>query len=156
MKVIMSFFLLIAPFKFYQHPSELTIIDEEEVLMTIDRDEYYLNYLEEPFINQIKLKQLFATLNDDIYQQPIDATLDGAGNIIEERPGFILDELSLYRSFLQYFYEGYPSKITIPKVKIYPRVDSELLAEIRENQLNGYVTHYNARNKERSHNIYLS
>ena len=44
----------------------------------------------------------------------------------------------------------------IPVRTVYPRVDSEVLANIRTQMLGHYVTYFNSRNKERSHNIFLA
>src|SRR5699024_11635921 len=43
-----------------------------------------------------------------------------------------------------------------PKLPVYPQVSSELLAEINVNQIGHYVTYYDEKNVERSHNILLS
>ena len=41
-------------------------------------------------------------------------------------------------------------------MNVFPRVDGELLAEIKEKPIGHYVTYYNARNRNRSHNIRLA
>ncbi len=46
--------------------------------------------------------------------------------------------------------------IDIPVQPIFPRVDSELIAEIKSKMIGHYVTFYNANNKERSHNISIA
>jgi vancomycin resistance protein YoaR len=44
----------------------------------------------------------------------------------------------------------------VPLSEIYPKVDSELLADIRIQQIGQYVTYFNSYNKSRSHNIFLA
>lgn len=155
MKIIMSFFLLMLPF-FEPSPKELTILDNDHVLEKIERDDYQLDIIETPFIDESKLKQLLNKLSDEVYKQPMNAKLDENGKIVEEQTGMMLDQTKFYHLFLEYMYKGNPTEITIPKTKIYPQVNSELLADISENQLSQYITYYQEKNKERSHNILLS
>src|SRR5690625_7490070 len=44
----------------------------------------------------------------------------------------------------------------LPVKLIYPRVDSELLSEISEQEIGSYVTYFKKNNKERTHNIKLA
>src|SRR5699024_11278997 len=73
---------------------------------------------------------------------------------------YLHDALPIWSAFKQkfytLFYNGTQKKMTVPKRKVYPRVDSELLAEIRSKEIGYYVTHYNENNKQRSHNIQLA
>jgi hypothetical protein len=46
--------------------------------------------------------------------------------------------------------------INVPLRAIYPRVDSELLANIRGKMIGHYTTYFNSQNKERSQNIRLA
>ncbi|HEX6595105.1 MAG TPA: VanW family protein, partial [Bacillota bacterium] len=71
--------------------------------------------------------------------------------------GVILDRLTFQEMFYTFFYSNERmKKMLIPKKLIYPRVDSELLAEIRVQEIGSFQTYYNESNKERSHNIYLA
>src|SRR5699024_11270481 len=78
------------------------------------------------------------------------------GKIVPEKPGYKLDRPAFKQKFYTLLYNGTKKKMTVPKRKVYPRVDSELLAEIRSKERGYYVTHYNENNKERSHNIQLA
>ena len=44
----------------------------------------------------------------------------------------------------------------IPILKVYPKVDSELLSDIRSMRIGRYVTSFNPQNKKRSNNIQLA
>src|SRR5699024_8276448 len=70
--------------------------------------------------------------------------------------GIRLDREEFLTSFLKYFYGGKSTTIEIPKLIYYPRVSSELLAEISVNRIGHYTTYYDENNVERSHNILLS
>lgn len=150
----MSLFLFIIPFK--DPMNELTIMDNDVTIATIDREDYMFDFIETPFVNDKKLMELAKKINDEIYEQPMNARIDNHGKIIEGQAGLMLDQLEFYRLFYQYFYEKHPTKFTVPKINIYPRVNSELLSIIKEKKLGNYVTHYKESNLERSHNIHLS
>src|SRR5699024_4552430 len=91
-----------------------------------------------------------------VSKSPIDASFDENGAIVEEIPGIRLDREEFLTSFLKYFYGGKSTTIEIPKLIYYPRVSSELLAEISVNRIGHYTTYYDENNVERSHNILLS
>lgn len=57
---------------------------------------------------------------------------------------------------MTYFYDNRPAEIEVPRLTVYPKVDSEVLADIRTQQIGRYVTYFNSFNKERSHNISLA
>src|SRR5690625_1089157 len=115
-----------------------------------------LDYIETPFIDENKLTNLMSKLNNKVYEKPKNAFINKNGEIKEGQVGFALNHKKFLQYFFQFFYQGNPEKIKIPKIKIYPRVNSELLAAISENQLSSFTTYYKESNVERSHNIYLS
>lgn len=156
MKLIMSFFLLVMPFELSIKPNNLTIVDNDQTIKTVEREEYLHHYIGTPFIHEKKVKQLMKKIKAEIYEPPLNAKLNEKGEIVEEQTGLTLNQTKFHRLFLQYIYNGKPTKIYIPKTKVYPRVDSELLANISENRLHFYETYYNESNEERSHNIFLS
>lgn len=151
--IILSFILSLAVL---ETADGLTITEEEEIVELVDRQYYSIPYADPLFFDTEKLEILLNKLNETVSKQPINASLNEQGIIIEEIPGIRLDREKFIESFLNYFYGGKSRTIEIPKLYTYPRVSSELLAEIRMNNIGNYVTYYDANNIERSHNISLS
>src|SRR5699024_4644046 len=79
-------------------------------------------------------------LDEQVYEKPMDATINKQGKIVPEKPGYKLDRPAFKQKFYTLFYNGTKKKMTVPKRKVYPRVDSELLAEIRSKEIGYYVT----------------
>lgn len=133
-------------------PDQLVIKKDGEPVETIDRNAYAFSF----FINEAKLDRLFDELNKKVYKKPVDARLDDKGEIVPERPGKALDSHVLNLAVRKFIYQGEPTEMELPTKRIYPRVGSELLSEIREKEIGSYVTHFKKDNKERSYNIKLA
>lgn len=151
---LLSFILLFIPFEMVA--SDLTVTEEDEIVELVDRDYYSIPYTDKLFVDIEKLEILLNNLNETVSKEPIDASLNEQGEIIEEIPGIRLDRKKFIESFFQYFYDEELRTIEIPKLNTYPRVSSELLAEISVNNIGNYITYYDEKNLERSHNILLS
>ncbi|HLR79447.1 MAG TPA: VanW family protein [Bacillota bacterium] len=132
------------------------IITDNEISETIVRDQFSLLDASSLFVDPTKLKHIMDRLDEQVYEKPMDATINKQGKIVPEKPGYKLDRSAFKQKFYTLFYNGTKKKMTVPKRKVYPRVDSELLAEIRSKEIGYYVTHYNENNKQRSHNIQLA
>lgn len=153
MKILLiSLFLLMAPLEAEAVADHLIVKQDEEQVYTIDRHTYAFFY----FINEAKLGQLLDELNEKVYQKPIDAKLNDKGEIISGKPGKTLDRQAFHLAFRKFIHQGEPTEIEIPVKSIYPRVDSELLSEIREKEIGSYTTYFQKNNKERTHNIKLA
>lgn len=120
------------------------------------RDHYTFPFRDGLFIENNKLDQLFEMIEQKVYEAPVDAKLDAQGQIVKEKTGLTLDRQAFEKQFRSFFYEGKPTKLEVPKKPVYPRVDSELLANIHEKKIGSYVTHFKPSNKERTHNIELA
>ncbi|GGG13490.1 VanW family protein [Paenibacillus abyssi] len=135
-------------------PDQLIITFQGQAAITVDRDEFTL-----PGTSMIDLEKLDSLLNlldKRIYQEPQNAHINGQGQIIPEQLGQRLDRKRFTQRFFNYYFgEGF-SVIAVPRETIYPKVDQELLAQIREKPIGQYVTYFNMRNKNRSHNITLA
>ncbi|ASN07190.1 VanW family protein [Virgibacillus necropolis] len=151
---ILSFFLLTA--QAANAPQQLTVTDQGEAVEKIELEQYGLSYLDNLFINQDKLKILLDELDKKISVEPKNATLNKTGEIVEGKPGIRLDKPKFQTLFSSSFYKDKPKKIEVPTKSNYPRVDTELLAEIKEKEIGHYVTYFKKGNKERSHNIKLA
>ncbi|GGK04877.1 hypothetical protein GCM10007063_29010 [Lentibacillus kapialis] len=147
MTVILSVLLASAP---------LTVTDDDQIVDKIVKEDFELLYADRLWINNAKLELQMNVLDEKMGEDPVNATLDENGQIIKEKPGKALDRQKFRELFLEYFYRGTPEKATLPERKVYPRVDSELLAEIREHKIGRYTTNFKENNKERSRNIELA
>lgn len=152
--IILSFLLLLIPSEIIA--SSLNVTDEEKVIELVDREYYSIPYTNQFFFDHEKVEHLTNQLNEIVFRSPINASLDESGVIIDGTPGVRLNKEKFLASFIKYFYDGKSTTIEIPKSPIYPRVSSELLAEINVNQIGHYATYFDENNEERSHNILLS
>lgn len=146
--IILSFLLSSVP---------LTVTDEGQVVDELIKEDFVLQLVDDLLIDDTKLDLQMDLINEKVKKEPVNAKLDDEGDIIEERPGRVLDRIKFRNMFYDYFYDSTsPAKITLPVRKVYPRVDSELLANIREHEIGNYVTQFKTRNKERSRNIEIA
>ncbi|ASK61428.1 hypothetical protein CFK37_04180 [Virgibacillus phasianinus] len=152
--ILLSLYLFMMPIEHV--PYQLTVTDHGDIIETVELDQYDLEYFQSLFINQARLGRLITQLNDKVYKEPTNATLDGKGAIVQEKSGIALDRRKFQKLFHESFYLGQPVKMEVPTKRVYPRVDSELLAEIKEKEIGHYVTLYKESNKERTHNINLA
>ncbi|WP_174613048.1 VanW family protein [Virgibacillus ihumii] len=137
--------------------ASMTLVNGEgDAVEQLDREDFKLSYVDELFINDAKLKVQMDVLDEKIHKNPVNAKLNDDGEIIPEKPGLRLDRNTFRQLFHEYFYTGKKMKTELPVEKVYPRVDSELIAEIREQKIGDYVTYFKPSNKERSHNIDLA
>ncbi|MUK90279.1 hypothetical protein GMD78_18045 [Ornithinibacillus sp. L9] len=132
------------------------VIKDEQVSETIVRDHFSIDTVEPLFIDQDKLDILFKRIEEQVYQEPKNAYINDREEIIPEKPGLALDRRKLYERFHDFFYSDVSFQISVPQKKIYPRIDGELLSEIRNHLLGSYTTYFKKSNKERSHNIELA
>ncbi|MFF2886963.1 VanW family protein [Paenibacillus sp. NPDC057967] len=109
-----------------------------------------------PLVNEERLNKLMDTIAAKVERDPVNATLDGAGRIVPEKPGLKLERNAFKRLFYGYMLEGEPLRLEVPLRRIYPRVDSEVLSGIKVRQIGQYTTFYNSRNRNRSANIALA
>ncbi|SFJ36160.1 Vancomycin resistance protein YoaR, contains peptidoglycan-binding and VanW domains [Paenibacillus sp. UNC496MF] len=103
-----------------------------------------------------KFDRLVEQLKRRSYEAPRNAIIGDHGGIVAEQLGYRLDQAQFTEKFYAYFYGTGASAIDAPLAPVYPRVDRELLAEIKEKPIGHYATYYNSRNKNRSHNIRLA
>ncbi|MFD2761960.1 VanW family protein [Lentibacillus juripiscarius] len=145
--VFLSFLLASAP---------LSVMDDGETVDKLMKEDFELSYVDRLLIDDVKLKLQMDVLNEKIYQEPVNAKLDDDGDIISEKPGTALDRVKFRKLFRDYFYDGSPTQLTLPEQRVYPRVDSELLAQISEKTIGSYQTSFSPNNEERTRNIELA
>lgn len=134
----------------------LSINAKGETISVVNRTDFILPLPMFPFINLDRLGQLEDQVAEQIKKEPENAGLDRHGNIIAEKPGASLDRMSFEEQFYDYFYGKGSKKLEVPIRNIFPKVDSEMISDIRTDMIAHYVTYYNSSNKERSHNITLA
>ncbi|GLX67956.1 VanW family protein [Paenibacillus glycanilyticus] len=133
---------------------QLTIEHRGQSLAHVKREEYGLPGTS--FLDIGKFNKLQAKLEKMINVPPANAYIGDRGQLVPEKMGYRLDRDQFATQFYSYFFNNAPSTIDAPLSLVYARVDSELLASIKEKAIGNYVTYYNSNNKNRSHNISLA
>lgn len=133
-----------------------SVTENGETVTIIKREEFATPIPGFELIDTAKFHELLDQLDQQIKKEPENAKLDRAGRIIPEKPGYKLNRHAFTEQFYSYFYDNGPLTQEVPKLFLYPKVDSELLSNIRTKRLGHYVTYYNSNKKSRSHNISLA
>ncbi|MCY9398050.1 VanW family protein, partial [Bacillus inaquosorum] len=139
-----------------EQPDSLTITQEGRTIATVNRENFTMPLPGTPLIDHEKYRKFILQLDQQIYREPINAAVNDQGSITPGRVGYKLYQQAFMEKFYAYFYGQGPSKVEVPELNIYPKVDSELLAHISTQKLGQYVTYFNSSNESRSHNISLS
>ncbi|GGF27670.1 hypothetical protein GCM10010954_28470 [Halobacillus andaensis] len=135
---------------------DLSITDEGKEVLNVNRKDFELELLGNPFVDQAEIQQLIDHLDDQIREEPVNAKIDESGEIIPGEDGSQVYQKKFMEKFYAYLYGTKTGTLSVPKLSVRPKVDSELLANIRTQQIGHYVTYFNSNNKARSHNIRLS
>lgn len=135
---------------------EIAIVWDGEPVVEVNRSNFSIPWFGNPILNLTKLDSLYKQLSIQIKKEPTNAGLDDHGKIIPEGIGYTLDEKKFKQQFAEVFYENNHSRIPVPTIPVYPKVDSEIIANIRTNLIGHYITYFNSGNKERTHNIALA
>ncbi|WP_136605330.1 VanW family protein [Paenibacillus dokdonensis] len=132
----------------------LTITHEGKSISNLKRDAHHT--LVFPLLDMEKYNQWVNELDLKTYKEPINARIDGNGQIVSGQNGYMLNRRELLKQYYAYLYSGGTASIEAPMYPVYPKVDTELLASLRAKPVGYYVTYYNANNADRSHNIALA
>ncbi|MEC1256424.1 VanW family protein [Bacillus subtilis] len=151
--LITGLFLLAQP---SEPQDSLTVTQQGRTIATVNREDFTMPLPGTPMVDYEKYSKFIKQQDQKVYREPINAVLNDHGSIVPGRVGYKLYQQAFMEKFYAYFYGQGPSKIEVPEMNIYPKVDSELLAHISTQQLGQYVTYFNSSNKSRSHNISLS
>ena len=136
--------------------ADLTIFYENQPIMTINRSNLSIPLQDFPLADTVKLQNVMDQLDQTIRKEPINATLGNYGQIIPEQPGIQVNKSAFKDLFYTFFYQTGSSSFELPIRRIYPRVDSELLENVKAKLIGQYITYFNSYNQERSHNIDLA
>jgi vancomycin resistance protein YoaR len=137
-------------------PDSLTLTQQGQTIAIINRENFTVSLPGTPMIDIKKYDQFIEKLDKQIYRDPINAIINDQGRIVPGQVGYKLYRKEFKDQFNAYFFGNGPSKIEVPELDIYPKVDSELLSHIRTQQIGQYVTYFNSNNQSRSHNISLA
>ncbi|MBK5446161.1 VanW family protein [Peribacillus sp. TH24] len=113
-------------------------------------------FLDVPMMDVDKYNQLIEKIDRHVYQEPVNATIDKNGNILPGRVGYKLYHQAFKEQFFSFLYGRREQKVEVPLLAIHPKVDNELLAQIRVNKIGEYRTYFNVNNKNRYNNISLA
>jgi vancomycin resistance protein YoaR len=137
-------------------PDSLSVKHKGQTIALIDRADVTMPLLNLPVIDVDTYNQFVKKLDQQVYQAPVNASIDNQGNILPGQVGYKLYHQAFIEQFYTFFFGSGLNQIEAPLLVIYPKVDSELLADIRVQRIGQYVTYFNANNKNRSHNISLA
>lgn len=140
----------------YIAPAPLTIVEDDSPLTVVEKKDIALSLPGLELINPYKLAQLSEQMNHQIYVEPRNAIISDAGQIIPEQVGYKLNYRVFNEHLYHYYYEHKPTQIEVPKIYLYPKVDSELLSMIRTKRIGQYITYFNANKESRTNNIALA
>ncbi|AXF57388.1 peptidoglycan binding domain-containing protein [Salicibibacter kimchii] len=93
-----------------------------------------------------KYDQFIETLNQQVFLEPVNATINEQRAIEPGQKGYRLDREAFENQFYSYLYSKVPATVEVPLLDVYPKVDSELLADIRVQQIGQYATFLNPNN----------
>jgi vancomycin resistance protein YoaR len=136
--------------------ASVQLTKEGKPFSIINREEYSIGDPSFYILDTEKHDQLVRELEKQFSVSPKNATLDQHGNIIPEQLGLSVNRQGFTENFYSFFFEQNTSTLEIPMYRVYPKVDSELLSDIRSIRIGRYITSFNPRNKKRSTNIKLA
>ncbi|SEA22196.1 Putative peptidoglycan binding domain-containing protein [Thalassobacillus cyri] len=138
------------------HDQDLSITHDDQLIQHINRNHFLENEMLKPFIDQGKIRQLILQVEKEVHQQARNAKITPEGNIKPEKVGYQLNREKFTEGLFNYLFGSGSYKMEVPEHTVHPKVDSELLANIRTQEIGSYITYFNPNNKERSHNIKLA
>ncbi|SER55967.1 VanW family protein [Salipaludibacillus aurantiacus] len=137
-------------------PDSLTVTQEGETIAIVNREDFDIGLIDTPMIDSDTYLDFIDKLDEKVYKEPVNAYINDQETVVKERSGHRLYRKAFMEQFNTYFYGTGASKVEVPELEIHPRVDSELLANIRVQKIGEYVTYFNSNNENRAHNISLS
>ncbi|MFD6210552.1 VanW family protein [Peribacillus sp. NPDC060253] len=134
----------------------LSVTQHGQTIASVNRADVTIPLLNVPMMDLDKYNQFIEKLDRQVYQKPVNATIDKHGNILHGRVGYKLYHQAFDEHFYSFLYSNKANKVEVPLLAIYPKVDIELLAQIRVKKIGEYRTYFNESNKNRSNNISLA
>ncbi|WP_440970215.1 VanW family protein [Peribacillus frigoritolerans] len=134
----------------------LLVTHQGKTIASVNHADITMPYLDIPMLDVDKYNQFVEKIDRQVYQKPVNATMDKQGKILPGRVGYKLYHQAFKEQFQSFLYSSRTYKLEVPLLAIHPKVDSEILAEIREKKIGEYRTYFNVNNKNRSNNISLA
>lgn len=139
-----------------QTSDTLTVNQQGQIIAEVNRDHFTAPIPGFPMVDQSKYLKFEENLDKKLFRAPVNAKLNDHGGIVPGQVGYRLNRSAFKEKFYSYFFANGPQKMDVPEMNIYPKVDTELLAHIKTQQIGQYVTYFNSRNKSRTTNIELA
>lgn len=155
----MSFTWLFTVILMIQHITPYTDVQltkNGEPISIINREDYTIGDPSYYILDTKKYDELLDQLEKKFYVAPKNAKLDRYENIIPEQVGLSINRQAFTESFYSFFFNHRTTHIEIPMYPVFPKVDSELLSDIRSVRIGRYFTSFNPSNKKRTNNIHLA
>lgn len=137
-------------------PDSLTVNQQGKTIAEVNRHQFSAPIPGIPIIDNEKYDRFVNQLEKQTYKAPVNAKINDHGGIVPGEVGYKLNRHMFKESFYSYFFSKGSSKVDVPEVNLYPKVDTELLAHIKTQQIGQYITYFNSNNKSRSNNIELA
>ena len=137
-------------------PGSLVITKNSDPISVANRTTFSMHWPILPILDTKKFEKFMDDIDQQVTKNPKNAIIDKKGNIIQEQLGYRLNRQVFIENIFSYYFNNGSSTLEVPLLTIYPRVDSELLGNIRGEKIGEYVTFFNSKNKERNNNIYLA
>lgn len=137
-------------------PDQLTITHNGKIISSITRSDFFSPLWDFPVLNLNKYETYLDQIDALTGNDPHNATIDSNGNIITEQAGSHLYRQAFTKQVYHFYFHKGSQQIALPMLKVYPKVDSELLGNIRSKRIGRYVTIFNSQNKTRTKNIHLA
>ncbi|WP_160720963.1 VanW family protein [Bacillus sp. USDA818B3_A] len=123
---------------------------------TIKQEDFSFPYSTIPIIDSKKYNLFLDNLDKQFSIEPQNATINLSGEIVPEKIGSRIHRQAFTEQLYAYLFSHKSGKLEIPMLPVYPKVDSELLSDIRGMRIGRYITSFNPSNKKRSNNISLA
>ncbi|WML31074.1 VanW family protein [Neobacillus sp. OS1-32] len=137
-------------------PEDITITKDGIPVTTVNRLDFFNPYIDFPIFDVQKYQRFLDQLDKQISFEAKNARLDHNGNIIPEIAGFKVNRQAFTEQIYANFFDQHSPSLEVPLQTVYPKVDSELLSDIRSFRIGRYFTSFNPQNKNRSYNIKLA
>ena len=124
--------------------------------LAIERQSLNVPLVDEPLLNEKNYKEFVLELQEKVYIPPRNAFINEDNIIVQEQAGYKLNGKKFRASVYDFFLSKGDQHIAPPLLTLYPRVDSEILAQIKTQLIGQYVTYFNKYNEERTRNIILA
>ncbi len=152
MKFAFIFLLFI---QIFSNSNQISIVFEDETIAELDRSEL-TSVVGDEKIDAEKVRKFVEEINMTVYKAPKNAELDDYGGIVPEEVGYKLNKEKFTMDLYKSFFDKGSTRINVPILPLYAKVDSELLATIRVKRLGQFTTYFNRRKKARVQNISLA